>query len=104
MFVAPVFVDTVTVGVGGSLNLRTTVGADMSYLHGAFGGSTSDAQNAWSATSMLRIQVSRPFSFYAQYHYYRYEFTNVSQLPGGLPQGLKRDGVRVGLTLDVPLF
>lgn len=104
MFVAPAFVDSVTFGVGGALNRRTTVGTDVSYLHGAFGGLTSDQQDAWSASSMVRIQMARTFSFFAQYHYYWYEFTNVSQLPGGLPQALKRDGAQVGLTLSVPLF
>jgi hypothetical protein len=111
LFVAPVFVDAVTFGVGGSLTRSLSVGANASYSRGTFGFTTpgtpstpSDHQDAWGATSALRMQVARFFSVYGEYHYYWYEFTSGSQLPGGIPQALRRSGARAGVSTSLQLF
>ena len=39
---------------------------------------------------------------YAEYVYYFYDFGDNVRLAPGVPSGLERNGVRVGLTLWVP--
>lgn len=104
LFESPFFHDTVTIGLGGSLGRRATFGARAGYLKGSVGGFSSDQQDAWTGSSVLRVALGRAFSFYTQYNYYQYQFSNVSQLPAGYPTALARSGARVGLSASVPLF
>jgi hypothetical protein len=47
--------------------------------------------------------VTKALATYVEYVYYFYTFSPTLPLPPGVPPGLTRNGVRVGLTLWAPL-
>ena len=104
-FANPFFTDTVSAGFGGSLSRRTTLGINSSYLHASiFSTTRDDKQTSYVTTAMLRYSLTRRAYLYAQGNLYRYEFSTAAALPLGLPEGLDRRSVRVGLSLGVPLM
>jgi hypothetical protein len=102
-FADPVFVDGVTLGMGGTFNRRATAGIQASYLSGhiAF-NPTSQRQESYTGTAWFRVAMTRTLSFYTQYRYYHQNFTTTA-LPLDVAPELDRHSVRVGLSLMAPL-
>lgn len=103
-FVAPLFTDAVSLGVGGSLSRRATLGANGSYRYGAMGYSNANRHNAYGATGWIRYAATRSLFIYSQYLYYQYGFATTALLPVGIPQTFARNGVRAGVFFSVPLI
>jgi hypothetical protein len=59
--------------------------------------------SSYTGSSRLRIALGREWATYVQYVYYYYNFSEGLLLPAGVSHGLSRGGVRVGLTLWLPL-
>ena len=58
--------------------------------------------DTYTGNAKIRYAVSRTFALFAEYLYYYYDIQNGALLMPGLPPGLRRNGVRTGLTLWMP--
>jgi hypothetical protein len=61
------------------------------------------AYDTYTANVRLSRALSRTLALYTEYLYYFYDFRN-TQLQPGVPSTMERNGVRVGLTLWLPIF
>ena len=99
----PVFADSVSGGVTGLLSRRVDLSLSAGYSSGESllntGGLLFDT---YTGDVRLRYAFTRGLAVYAEYLYYFYDFREGAVLLAGMPSGLERNGVRVGLTLWVP--
>jgi len=92
-------------GFGGLLAPRVDFTVMTNYSTGSVGfGSANNGYNSSSATSTLRVALTRGLAAYAQGFYYRYSFESGVVLPTFLRPGLERYGATVGLTTWIPLI
>ncbi len=59
--------------------------------------------DSYSASARLRRALHRTLAVYVEYLFYQYNFDEVADRPFGLPREFSRNGVRVGLSLWLPL-
>jgi hypothetical protein len=59
--------------------------------------------NSYSASARARAAVSRRLAPYIEYVFYHYRFDAEANRPSGMPETLHRHGVRVGLSLFIPV-
>jgi hypothetical protein len=99
------FADTAQVRVRGLLSRRFELSGAGGYSSGRVGLSASAPHySTWTGNAGLRFALSRLLSIDTRYFYYRYGFDEGVDLPFGLPSGLNRHGVRIGLTGWLPLY
>lgn len=104
-FAEPSYADTVRLQAGGLLTRRLSVGASGGYSAGELGASAERQRyGTYTATSDLRLAISRTLSAYAQYTYYHYDFAGAVVLPFEVPRALNRQGLRLGIAGWLPLF
>ena len=98
----PVILDSMTLGVAGSLTTRTVLNASVAYLQG---GSYTQNQAVDSYLSQVRVAypVLRNLQVYGEYLHYSYDFSQRSLAVPGVPTSLRRNGLRGGVTLNVPV-
>jgi hypothetical protein len=100
----PVFSDTAEVGLGGLISRRVEFSTGARYFAGAVGLTSPtppfDSHAAWAR---IRTGLTRTLAAYAEYRFYHYGFPDVVARPIGVPTHFGRSGVRVGLSLWVPL-
>ena len=106
-FADPVFTDGVTVAVEALLSQRMDLMGSVSYSNGS--SALASAQDAatvdtYTGDVQLRYALTRTWALYASYLYYFYEMTARTPSSATVPPGLERSGVRVGLTLWLPLL
>ena len=103
-FVSPVFSDSATAGVSGLLTRRTDVAVNASYFTGTVGLARGLPRfSSYSASARLRRALTRTLAAYVEYLFYHYDFDELSFHPAGVPPQFNRNGVRVGLSLWIPL-
>ena len=104
-FAEPVFTDGVTVSLDGLLSPRMDFLVSGHYTN-ANSALTRDAAtlDTYALDGRLRYAVSRTWAIYGEYLYYFYEFTKRTPGSAEVPPGLERSGVRVGLTLWLPIY
>jgi hypothetical protein len=97
---APVVSDALTALVSGFLGRRTDVllSAASSVGHLQQTGAATPI-STYTGDARLRFALSRTLATYIEYLYYDYKFQQGIQLPAGVPAGLTRNGLRLGLTL-----
>ena len=93
------------VSVGGAVGSRVIL---LFSGGGAHGNVDPSAQGSGSYTTVtgatqLSVRLTRSLSATAQYTYYRYAFSEDTELPSSLPPRFNRNAVNVGLTLALPL-
>jgi hypothetical protein len=101
---SPVYTDGVTLTADGFVNRRADVGAMAAYTKGDFFGQSRSAFETYTAGLRARSGITRTLAAYAEYLYYFYDFGSGDQLTATLPPQVQRHGVRVGLTLWVPVL
>ena len=103
-FPGPVFSDAWTVATDGYLSRRTDLAASVAYANGEelLAGRASNYLG-YTGDFHIRMALSKTWAIYAQYLYYQYDFTGTIPLPSDLSNSFDRSGVRVGLTLWVPV-
>jgi hypothetical protein len=76
-----------------------------SYFTGAV-GLTADSPrfDSYLASGRLRSALSRTLAAYAEFRYYHYQFDESVIRPIGVPSSFSRRGVRVGLSVFLPLI
>ena len=103
-FAQPVLSDSVGGGFGGLMSPRVEFSSDARYFNGAVGLTPNAPRfDTYSAWVRVRTGLNRSLAAYAEYFFYHYEFADAAARPTGLPPRYSRNGVRVGLTLWVPL-
>jgi hypothetical protein len=102
---APVFEDSLFAGVQGSLTHRLDLSVNAGYSRGQLGLYTiTNPFNTYTGSARLRFAFSQIFAVYAEYVAYQYEFTNRTYLPPGVSPDLRRNGVRSGVTMWLPIY
>jgi hypothetical protein len=100
----PVFSDTTGAGVGGLISRRVEFSSDVRYFRGTTTLQSSGPPfETYAAWLRLRTGLSQSLAAYAEYFFYHYEFEDASTRPLGAASRYSRQGVRVGLSLWVPL-
>jgi hypothetical protein len=101
----PVFSDAGTVSFAGFVNRRLDVHTEGSYTTGEVGMTGERSPfDSMNGLGRLRFALSRKVALFGEYSYYRYHFRSAAALPTGLPPNLRRQGVRVGVTLFIPVL
>jgi hypothetical protein len=100
----PVFSDSITASVEGSIARRLDATVTAAYASGD-SASKLDRQivDTYSGSTRLRFAVTRSFAAFAEYVYYDYAIRGAVLAPG-IPRQLTRNSVRAGLTLSVRPF
>lgn len=102
---APVFTDAYSISTNGYINDRTDLLASLAYSNGE-PSLVSVALSTFStttATARVRVALSSRWAFTSEYLFYSYDFGQIPQLVPGLSPLVKRNSVRAGLALWVPL-
>jgi hypothetical protein len=104
-FVRPVFSDSVNAGIQGLITRRVDFEVSANYITGTDGlGQGSARFSSYSGSARVRRAFTRTLAGYVQYLFYHYNFDEAADRPVGLPQKFNRNGVRVGLSMWLPLF
>jgi hypothetical protein len=59
--------------------------------------------NSYTGDARLRMAVSRTLAAFVEYVFYDYQLNQSFLRPPGVPPALTRNGVRVGLTMWIPV-
>lgn len=101
----PVFMNGFSVGLAGLLSRRTDLSASVGYSTGASAlTQRASAYDTYTGTVQVRYALGRTWAIYTEYLYYFYDFGNAGGLLRGVPSTLKRNGVRAGVTLWLPVI
>jgi hypothetical protein len=96
---APVYTNALTGTVTGLLSRRTELLLSAASSAGGLQAGVQAPISTYTADARLRFALRRTLSTYIEYLYYDYNFQPGIQLPAGVPSGLTRNGIRLGLTL-----
>jgi hypothetical protein len=104
LFFEPVLTNRTTAVVKGLLGRQTELSFLGSYSSGDVGLSGDRSGfGTYLGSAILRRAISQHLAAFASYRYYHYRFADSVNLPAGVAQELDRNGVRVGLTVWLPL-
>lgn len=103
-FYAPFLSDGVNASLGGLISRRLRFSSSIDYTVGTVGVGTSNDFHSQSATAGLEYGLSRTLALFGRYVYYAYDFHSQVALDQRLPRTLDRQGVRVGLTMSLPVI
>jgi hypothetical protein len=104
-FERPFFTDAVMLRTGGYAGRRLEVNGSAGYTSGGLGfGVFAQGFGTLTATGGVQVGLVQQVALFANYFYYHYLFDQGTVLPLGVPQGLDRNGIRVGVTMWVPLL
>jgi len=100
----PVYTDGFSAGINGMLNRSTSFSAAAGYSNGEGAVFTSASQfDSYTGSVRLSRSLSKTWAVYGEYLYYFYDFGRLQVRPG-VPSTMKRNGVRAGLTLWLPVI
>jgi opacity protein-like surface antigen len=102
-FTEPFLSDGVTASLDGFLSRRLRFRSSVDYSIGTVGIGTDDHFNSGAATAGLELALSRNLALFGRYVYYQYEFDSQLAIDPRFSQSLERQGIRLGLSLFVPL-
>jgi len=99
----PVYSNSVFVGLDGFLERRVNLSVAGGYSSGdSLMTQGVLAYDTYTANLRVRYGLTRQVGAYAEYLYYFYDFREGALAPLGIPPGLKRNGVRIGMTVWMP--
>jgi hypothetical protein len=102
---SPVFSDAATISLGGYVNRRIDLHTEGAYASGEVGVTGGPSPfDSLNARGQLRVALGRQTAVFGEYFYYRYHFRTATVLSEGLPPNLQRQGIRLGLTVFVPVL
>jgi hypothetical protein len=100
----PVFTGAYSAAAGGYLNRRTDLSFSAAYSTGESALTGSPSQfTTYTGTGRVRYAMGRMWAAYVDYVFYYYEFNRSLPLPVGVPSGLTRNGLRMGVMLWIPV-
>jgi hypothetical protein len=97
----PIFVDGVTLTLGGDMGRRIHLSSSGAYSsgQGLQPGATTNLLKTYTGNLRLAVDLTRSLGSYAEYLYYLYDFSGNPNLAPGLLTKVERNGVRAGLTV-----
>ena len=99
----PVFTDAFTAMVDGLLTSRLDLQMSAGYSSGQSAvARTAPRFDTYTGDVRLRYALAQSSAVHIEYLYYFYDFSGYMQPRPGTPSRLERNGVRAGLTLQVP--
>lgn len=100
----PVFTDSLSLTSTGFVNARTDLRAALGYSNGE-PSLVGSAVNFTTATAEFRVRVAlnAHWAFSGEYIFYRYDFTDVLPLTSGLDPRVKRNTLRAGVSVWLPV-
>ncbi len=102
-FLQPFYTDSLNLNIGGLVHSRVETTVTGGYSNGEMGLFQTTRTESYSATTRLRVALTREVALSAQYLFYRYRFEQANSLPEQLPPYLERQGLRIGLDVWLPL-
>ncbi len=103
-FTEPFLADRADASLGGTFNRRVDSRLAASYSSGAVGPGSGQGYAVWSGTADLRIALARRAALFTRYVYHHYQFNDATTLPPGFAPRLDRHGVRLGLSVWLPII
>jgi hypothetical protein len=103
-FDEPFYTDAASVGIGGLLSRRVQASASAGVAHSNLVSGGGRGYNAVTGQAGLQYAFTRVLAAYASYYYYQYRFRGDIALDPRLASAAHRNGVRVGLSVNVPLI
>jgi hypothetical protein len=100
----PVFVDSVSAAISGSLTRRWNVAVSGGYSSGASAVNTSSTFDTYTGDVRTQFALTSVMGIYVESLYYLYDFRGTLLLAPTLPRRLERAGVRAGLTFSTPVI
>jgi hypothetical protein len=105
VFPEPLFGHAVRTTLTGLIGRNYDVAIDGGYLTGGYtSGQQADAYGSYHGSATLRRALGRSLAAYVEYSYYKYSFEDPTTLQPFFGRDFERHGVRVGLTLWLPIF
>lgn len=99
----PVFANGLRATVGGFASRRVDLSFSAAYSSGeSLLSRTALTFDTYTGDIRVRYGLTRQAAAYIEYLYYYYSFRGVRQLLAGIPSGLERNGVHVGVTVWMP--
>jgi hypothetical protein len=96
--------DSTSTGLTGNVGRRFEIAVDGGYTTGVLSlGSSDNALASYTGSARLRTALNHYLAFDATYMFYHYQFDGPDALAASLRAGVRRQGLRAGLTLRVPL-
>ena len=84
---------------------RVDLEVNANYITGTDGlGQGSARFSSYSGSARVRRAFTRTLAGYVQYLFYHYNFDEAADRPVGLPRTFNRNGVRVGLSMWLPVL
>jgi hypothetical protein len=103
-FLDPFIANTASLTAGGFLRSRLHARILTQYSSGSVTWTDQSAYDAVNGSARLTILANRSLGVFGEYVLYRYHFGASLDRPAGIPQSFRRQGVRVGLMLALPLL
>jgi len=103
-FSEPFLSDGFSVGFGGMLNRRLQFASAVGGALGSVGVGAEQNYDTYYASATLTCGLTRYMGLGTEYFFYRYRFEETVRLPSGMSPHSNRQGVRVYLSLWVPLI
>lgn len=98
------FSNTAALDVRGGLGRRVGLTVSAGYTDGDIDLGTPQDRNGNSfGSARIQVALARFMAVYGQYFLYHYDFRTDTSLPAGYPRQMDRRGLRVGVTLWIPL-
>ena len=105
LYPEPLFGYTVRGSLIGLLGTRSDVSIDVASSSGSFDSAReSGGYGAYHGSARFRRALTRTLAAYVEYSYYQYTVADGPTLTPFASQPFERHGIRVGLTLWLPLF
>lgn len=103
-FSRPYFSDSVSGSVGGLITRRVDLSIGAAYTNGQIGiTQLTNSLNGLNSSARVRYAMSHLFAVYGEYLVYWYDLANNLYVATPLPPNVMRQGVNVGLSLNLPL-
>jgi hypothetical protein len=106
-FPDPVLSNGVNASLAGQVSKRLNTRFNAGYSTGDVNSASpvlgTNGFNTYTALANVSFRMTRHLSIYSDYFYYYYDMGSGIALPPGVPAGLERNSIHVGLTLWAPL-
>jgi hypothetical protein len=103
-FPGPIYSGAYTASTTGFLNRRTDLSLSAAYSDGDSALNGTPMQfTTYTGNVRARYALNRLWATYAEYLFYYYNFNRNFVVLPGIPPGMTRNGVRVGVTLWIPV-
>jgi len=95
--------DAALVQVGGLVGRRVDLTFSTGYVAGRVPTGVSGSYENYTSTAQMRLELTNNWSAFLGYDHYQYDLRGIDPILRQLPTNVRRNAVRVGLTMNLPL-